>query len=282
MTYSFGQGPGGLSGNDDSGALSAWYVWNAIGIFPIVGQDIYFIGSPIFPETTISIGSKPFRISAPETSDANRYVIGAKLNGKPLRRGYLRYAEIAQGGELELTMAAKPGTWPNELPLNTKPVSYHEPTKSSTLMGSSQTWSWSLDGKSWTEGPAPLGYGDRHIRTKITEGGKKPLCAFFKKTFSVDDPAGIERLFFDVMVDDGCVIKLNGHEVVRYNMPEGAITDKSLATHGVVSQKEQAFFPYSVDVTTLKKGTNLIEVRVHQNGVHSSDLGFDLSVRVEK
>jgi putative alpha-1,2-mannosidase len=123
MTYSFGQGTGGLSGNDDSGALSAWFVWNAIGIFPIVGQDIYFIGSPLFAETTITIGSKPFRISAPETSDANRYVIGAKLNGKPLQRGFLRYAEIAQGGELELTMAATPGTWPNQLPLNTKHVS---------------------------------------------------------------------------------------------------------------------------------------------------------------
>lgn len=114
MKYSFGQGPGGLAGNDDSGALSAWYVWNAIGIFPIVGQDIYFIGSPLFTEISITIGSKPFRISAPETSDVNRYVVGAKLNGIPLRRGFLHYDEIVQGGSLELTMSSKPGSWPTE------------------------------------------------------------------------------------------------------------------------------------------------------------------------
>ena len=105
----------GLPGNDDSGTMSAWYVWNAIGIYPNAGQPLYYIGSPLFTKTVLRLeGGKTFTVLAPATSDANRYVVAAKLNGKVLDRAWLTHDEIVHGGTLELQMAAQPGTWATE------------------------------------------------------------------------------------------------------------------------------------------------------------------------
>jgi predicted alpha-1,2-mannosidase len=102
----------GLPGNDDSGTLSAWYVWSAIGLFPNAGQPYYYIGSPLFTRTRIALrGRRSFTIEAPAASDTNRYVIGATLNGKPLQRAWLTHAEVARGGVLRLDMGAAPSGW---------------------------------------------------------------------------------------------------------------------------------------------------------------------------
>ena len=102
----------GLPGNDDAGTMSAWYVWNAIGLYPNAGQPLYYIGSPLFTKAVLHLeGGKTFTVLAPDASDANRYVVGAKLNGKPIDRAWLSHDEIVRGGTLELDMAARPGTW---------------------------------------------------------------------------------------------------------------------------------------------------------------------------
>jgi predicted alpha-1,2-mannosidase len=102
----------GLPGNDDSGTLSAWYVWSAIGLFPNAGQPYYYIGSPLFTRTRIALPQgRSFTVEAPAASDANRYVVGATLNGRPLDRAWLTHAEVAQGGVLRLDMAAAPTGW---------------------------------------------------------------------------------------------------------------------------------------------------------------------------
>ena len=168
------------------------------------------------------------------------------------------------------------------LPFSTTHASYHAPGTQSARPSRSQVWSWSVDGKTWHEGKAPLGYGDGHVRTKIMAGNEKPQYALLKKSFMVEDPAAVARLFFDLQVDDGCVIKLNGTEVIRYNMPAGPITDKSRASTGIFGAKEKQVVSRPVDLTSLKLGVNTIEARVHQFGPHSSDLVFDLSVRMEQ
>lgn len=62
---------------DDAGAMSAWYIWNSIGLFPNAGQPFYYLLSPVYPKTTINLsGGKTFVIEAPQTSDANIYSIG--------------------------------------------------------------------------------------------------------------------------------------------------------------------------------------------------------------
>jgi predicted alpha-1,2-mannosidase len=112
IAASYHAGPKGLPGNDDSGAMSSWFAFGQMGIFPNAGQDLYLIGSPAYPETRLHlVGGKTFTIEARGLSAENIYVGSATLNGKPLNRAWLRHAEIAAGGRLVLTMSAKPGYW---------------------------------------------------------------------------------------------------------------------------------------------------------------------------
>lgn len=102
----------GLPGNDDSGAMSSWYVWGALGLYPNAGQPYYYIGSPLFTRARISpVGGRPFTIVAAATSDSNRYVQSAALNGRPLDRAWLHHDELARGGTLDLTMGDTPSAW---------------------------------------------------------------------------------------------------------------------------------------------------------------------------
>jgi len=109
---SFHAGLRGLPGNDDSGAMSSWYAFGEMGIFPNAGQDVYLIGSPAYPQTTLHLADgKDFVIEARNLSPENIYVTAAALNGKPLDRAWLRHNEIIAGGRLVLTMAAAPEHW---------------------------------------------------------------------------------------------------------------------------------------------------------------------------
>jgi predicted alpha-1,2-mannosidase len=112
LQESYHSGRAGLPGNDDAGAMSSWYVFAALGLYPNAGQPFYYLGSPIFPESTMELeGGKRFRILAPGTSDRARYVCRATLNGQPLDRAWLRHSELAAGGELRLEMGETPGDW---------------------------------------------------------------------------------------------------------------------------------------------------------------------------
>lgn len=112
MQKEYRTGRAGLPGNDDSGTMSSWYVWNAIGLFPNAGQDFYYIGSPLFTRATIDLGrNRTFTIEALATSPNSKYVQSARLNGSPLERAYLTHAELSRGGILILQMGDKPSRW---------------------------------------------------------------------------------------------------------------------------------------------------------------------------
>jgi predicted alpha-1,2-mannosidase len=105
-------GHGGLPGNDDSGAMSSWYIWGALGLYPNAGQPYYYISSPLFSRSTINLGNgRTFIIEAPETSATNIYVQSATLNGRAIDRAWLRHEDVAQGGRLVLHMGATPSAW---------------------------------------------------------------------------------------------------------------------------------------------------------------------------
>lgn len=105
-------GRGGLPGNDDSGAMSSWYVWGAVGLYPNAGQPFYYVCSPLFERATIELGGgRAFVVEAPGVSAANLYIQGATLNGRPLERAWLKHGEIAAGGRLVLRMGATPSAW---------------------------------------------------------------------------------------------------------------------------------------------------------------------------
>lgn len=104
--------PWGLPGNDDSGSMSAWFAFQAMGLYPNAGQDVYLITSPVFTKTGITLeNGKRFEILAPGVSDQNIYVQSAKLNGDELNRCWLRHDEIVAGGTLELVMGGQPSQW---------------------------------------------------------------------------------------------------------------------------------------------------------------------------
>src|SRR5574344_2985747 len=83
--------PDGYCGDEDNGQTSAWYVWSAIGCYPVCpASGEYALGAPLFPSATITFANgKQFVINAPENSDASRYIQSAKLNGANYTRNYL-------------------------------------------------------------------------------------------------------------------------------------------------------------------------------------------------
>jgi hypothetical protein len=169
------------------------------------------------------------------------------------------------------------------LPFNVNHPSYTAPRQSKILLGLGGTWDWSLDGKTWQQGVTPLGYGDPQITTSCTTtNALKPQRIFFRKTLIVEHPEKIRRLFFHMLVDDGCVVKLNGKEAIRYNMPKGKITAKSHASKRAASWRSKKPIPLPVNPTLLKRGKNTIEVQVFQYSKRSSDIVFDLAVRVKE
>ena len=103
----------GLSGNEDVGQMSAWYVLSSIGLYqeePAGGK--YIIGSPLFNSATLNVGDgKTFTVKAVNNSDANIYVQSATLNGKRYDKSYINYRDIIAGGTLELVMGPKPSKW---------------------------------------------------------------------------------------------------------------------------------------------------------------------------
>ena len=103
----------GLSGNEDVGQMSAWYILSAMGLYqvePAGGK--YIIGSPIVDKATMNVGDgKTFTILCPDNSKENIYVQSAKLNGKPYTKSYIMYDDIMRGGTLELQMGNKPSKW---------------------------------------------------------------------------------------------------------------------------------------------------------------------------
>ncbi len=108
-------GRGGLPGNDDSGAMSSWYVWGATGLYPNAGQPFYYIASPLFERSTIDLGNgRAFVVEAQGTSATNIYIQTATFNGRTLSRAWLRHEEVAAGGRLVLRMGPQPTAWGRE------------------------------------------------------------------------------------------------------------------------------------------------------------------------
>lgn len=102
--------PFGLSGDEDGGAMSSWYVLNAMGIYPqCPGRPIFDIGSPIFEEVIINVGEgKKFIIEAKNVSQQNKYIQSAELNGQPHDKAWIKHSDIVKGGKLVFIMGPRP------------------------------------------------------------------------------------------------------------------------------------------------------------------------------
>ena len=112
MTQLYPPQPGGEPGNDDLGALSSWYVWAAIGLYPATsGTSELTLGAPLFPQITISLpGGRHLQINAPGAGTETPYVTGLTFNGARWGKAWLPAAVVHAGGNLAFTLSATPGT----------------------------------------------------------------------------------------------------------------------------------------------------------------------------
>ena len=119
----------GLSGNDDCGQMSAWYLFTAMGFYPVCpGTDQYVIGAPYLPYIKLSLpNGKTFEIKANNVSDKKRYVKSVLLNGKPYSKMYITHGDVVNGGMLEFIMSDKPNK-KRGIDKNDKPYSLTEKT----------------------------------------------------------------------------------------------------------------------------------------------------------
>jgi predicted alpha-1,2-mannosidase len=113
MKEMYHSGTDGLCGNEDCGQMSAWYVFSAMGFYPLNAADgMYVFGSPVLDEAIISLpGDREFIISARNNSPGNIYVAKIVLNGEPIERNYISHNEIMQGGSLVFEMSATKGSY---------------------------------------------------------------------------------------------------------------------------------------------------------------------------
>jgi predicted alpha-1,2-mannosidase len=114
----FTNGPEGMTGNDDLGTVSAWYVLSSLGLYPTMsGSGFFVVSTPQFPHATVSLGAIGARqggtltIDAPGTSATRRYVASASIGGRPIRRTWLTRAAIARGGRLAFNVSPRPTRW---------------------------------------------------------------------------------------------------------------------------------------------------------------------------
>ena len=108
----------GLDDNEDMGCQSSFYLCSSIGVYPVMGQDLYLLTTPSFSRMEIELGSsgKKLVIEAPGAGARKPYIVKATLNGKPLNRAWLRHHEIKDGAVLRFELSAKPGTWGRNRP----------------------------------------------------------------------------------------------------------------------------------------------------------------------
>lgn len=114
----FTTGPDGMTGNDDLGTMSAWYVFSSLGLYPTMsGANFLAVSSPQFESATVRIGQYEGRqggtltVTAPGASDANRYVQSVSLNGRDVRQTWLDWSAVAHGGKLDYQVGAAPSSW---------------------------------------------------------------------------------------------------------------------------------------------------------------------------
>ena len=172
--------PAGQCGNVDCGQMSAWYVWSAMGLYPVnASSGVYTIGSPVVDRATMRVGARTFSVVAAGNSPKNLYVQSATLDGKPWDRCWVTDAQVRAGGVLRLAMGPSPTAWGTSLasrPPRTMPMGFR-----------------------YAALPAPASTDDKPVTLalpiRVVSGNDEPVGAF------VADPNAI----------DGSTNGTNGH-----------------------------------------------------------------------
>ena len=138
----------------------------------------------------------------------------------------------------------------------------------------------SFDDTSWLAGPGQLGYGDGDEATVVRGTnllGQRIITTYFRHAFNVADPGAYAVLLMRLRRDDGVVVYMNGQEVYRNNMPEGAVTYQTLSLTSAPDDGN-AFFSTNVPTSFMVTGQNVLAAEIHQQSAGSSDISFDLEL----
>ena len=150
--------------------------------------------------------------------------------------------------------------------------------------GSNQGTDWvkpDFEDTAWTEGPAPLGYGDDNEKTVVRYGSNsnsKYITTYFRRIFTVENPGKFSSVTLGLRRDDGGIVYLNGREVFRSNMPSVGVTYNTLASTTAGSTDETTFFQTDINPSLLLAGRNVLAVEIHQASRTSSDIVFDIEL----
>ncbi|MNO13822.1 Endo-1,4-beta-xylanase A precursor [compost metagenome] len=291
--------------DDDAGAMSSWFVYSAMGLYPgNPGDPYYLVGSPIFPEMKLHLDNgKTFTIKADNVSSDNRFIQSAKLNGQNFDQAWISYEDVMAGGAFELEMGAEPNTkWgaaSNAAPPTTDfSADFDDLLIRKDLIAGGSDWEYfdqgrdagagwtslEYDDSSWSSGPAMLGYDKfNNVKTQVSYGpdaGNKYPTTYFRKTFEVKDASDVSALEASLIRDDGAVVYLNGHEIIRTNMPSGQVGYGTYANVTVNDERDRNV--YSVDPAYLVEGKNVLAAEVHQSAAASSDIAFDFGLQATR
>jgi hypothetical protein len=151
--------------------------------------------------------------------------------------------------------------------------------------GSDQGTAWRETGfndSNWKSGQAQLGYGDGDEVTIVSYGGNssnKYITTYFRHSFQVtEEEKSAARFVIDLLRDDGAIVYLNGHEIIRSNMDDGMVNYLTTASSSLGSPVESEFSSFEIDSEYLLTGNNILAVEIHQSNSSSSDIGFDLEM----
>ncbi|CAM1340825.1 GH92 family glycosyl hydrolase [Tenacibaculum amylolyticum] len=113
LTEQYTNSPDGISGNEDCGQMSAWYIFSTLGFYPVTpGANEYVIGTPLLNKATLHLeNGELFTMKAANIDAENKYIEKVFLNGKKLERTFITHNEIMKGGILEFIMSDKPSNW---------------------------------------------------------------------------------------------------------------------------------------------------------------------------
>ena len=161
---------------------------------------------------------------------------------------------------------------------------FDEGTTPSTNNGSAW-FEWAYNASSWLQGPAILGFAGSNGNTVSTTTRRyfagtstQITTTYLRKTFTVSDKLMVPYLSANVLYDDGVIFYLNGVEVLRLNMPTGAVTAATYASSTISPPAQTTYTNVTFSASALRNGENVLAVELHQCNAVSTDLYFDLQL----
>ncbi len=298
----FGYGDGdettvvGYGGNANAKYITTWFrrsftVADASAVQSLLlatkrddGVIVYLNGTEIWRSNMPAGAVSPATLASAAIEDENWYqvqvpatalVSGANVLSAEVHQANATSSDITFWCTLSAVTAGTPGTADGVLIPEGSTWQYRD-----TGVAPANTWrDISFDDSTWKSGAAELGYGDGDEQTVVGYGGNanaKFITTWFRRSFDVANPASWLSLSLRVRYDDGAVVYLNGVEVLRGNLPGGAIGPGTLASASVSDGND--WQEAAVGAGLLKAGKNVVAVEVHQTLPTSSDISFELTL----